>query len=45
MVHLELWAEWKEWITMGIYSPCDARLTQRESELQAEGHTTRRMTY
>lgn len=42
--HLELWAEWSEWITMGIYDD-EHSLAQREAELQQQGYTTRRMQY
>jgi hypothetical protein len=44
--HLEAWADWHEWITMGIYShdQCD-QLQQREATLTAQGYTLRRMQY
>lgn len=44
--HLEVWAEWNEWITRGVYGPCDQqRMEQAEAELHAQGYKTRRMTY
>ena len=44
--HLEMWAEWNEWITVAIYSPdqCE-RLVAKEQEVQGMGYTTRRMQY
>lgn len=44
--HLEAWADWNEWITMGVYSPeqcCE--LKQREASLTATGFTLRRVQY
>lgn len=43
--HLELLAEWGEWITMGSYSPCRMHdLAEREAAL-ATHYSVRRVQY
>ena len=46
-IHLEMFAEWNEWITVAVYAlPQDqAALDSREAEVRAMGYKTRRKNY